>query len=66
MTFILIILVTLNFVSAHTDNFEKEAKSLATDLKISLMKNFSEKMAKDGPEKAVCLEYLFGLKRNTD
>jgi len=53
MTFILIVLLAANFALANNDNFEKEAQALATDLKISLMKNLSEKIAKDGPVEAV-------------
>ena len=53
MKFILIVLVAANLAFAKDDNFEKEAKALATDLKMSLMKNLSEKIAKDGPVEAV-------------
>ena len=48
------LLLTLVFMtSAHAQDFESEAKALAHDLKSSLMKNLSEKMAKDGPVKAI-------------
>ena len=53
MKFILIVLVAANLAFAKDDNFENEAKALATDLKMSLMKNLSEKIAKDGPVEAV-------------
>jgi hypothetical protein len=53
MKFILIVLVTVNFAFAQKDNFENEAKALATDLKMSLMKNLSDKISKDGPVEAV-------------
>lgn len=42
-----------NFSSANADPFVEEAKSLASDLKTSLMKNLSEKIAKEGVEKAI-------------
>lgn len=38
---------------AQEDAFVKEAQSLAKDLKMSLMKNLSEKISKDGPVEAV-------------
>lgn len=53
MKFIFIALVAANFAFANNDNFENEAKELATDLKMSLMKNLSEKITKDGPVEAV-------------
>lgn len=53
MKFILVLLITINFAFAQKDNFENEAKTLATDLKMSLMKNLSDKIAKDGPAQAV-------------
>jgi hypothetical protein len=53
MKFILIVLVTVNFAFAQRDNFENEAKALANDLKMSLMKNLAEKISKDGPVEAV-------------
>lgn len=53
MKFILIFLLTINLALAQKDNFENEAKALANDLKMSLMKNLSEKIAKDGPVEAV-------------
>jgi excinuclease UvrABC ATPase subunit len=50
----LFLLLTLVFMtSAHAQDFETEAKTLAQDLKSSLMKNLSEKMAKDGAVKAI-------------
>ncbi len=39
--------------SAHAQDFETEAKALAHDLKSSLMKNLSEKVAKEGAVKAI-------------
>jgi hypothetical protein len=53
MNYILIALIVTNFAIAQNDGFEKEAKSLANDLKISLMKNLSEKIEKDGPAEAI-------------
>jgi len=53
MKFIMIVLATVNFAFAQKDNFENEAKTLASDLKISLMKNLSDKISKDGPVEAV-------------
>ena len=53
MRFILIFLVTVNIAFAQIDNFENEARVLANDLKMSLMKNLSEKISKDGPVEAV-------------
>jgi hypothetical protein len=38
---------------AFAQNFEIEAKSLASDLKTSLMKNLSERIAKDGIVEAI-------------
>lgn len=50
----LFLLLTLVFLSsAHAQDFETEAKSLAHDLKSSLMKNLSENIAKDVPVKAI-------------
>ncbi len=53
MKFFLFLILTSSFSFAQKDNFEKEAKALASDLKTSLMKNLSEKMSKDGPVNAV-------------
>jgi hypothetical protein len=48
---------TIFFFSAlsfgNEEQFIKEAKSLATDLRMSLMENLSEKISKEGVEKAV-------------
>jgi hypothetical protein len=51
--FIILSLIILNTAFARGDQFEKEAKALASDLKSSLMKNLSEKIAKEGPVAAV-------------
>jgi uncharacterized protein (DUF927 family) len=53
MKFFLFFLVTAQLVFAQKDNFEKEARALVTDLKMSLMKNLSEKIAKNGAVEAV-------------
>lgn len=53
MKYFLLAVFTLSFAFASEDTFEIEAKALATDLKMSLMKNLTEKMAKDGPVEAV-------------
>jgi hypothetical protein len=50
---LIISLLFLNISFAEVDTFEIEAKALASDLKMSLMKNLSEKIAKDGPVEAV-------------
>jgi hypothetical protein len=43
----------LYFPFALAQDFESDARSLASDLKMSLVKNLSEKIAKDGPVAAV-------------
>lgn len=53
MNYFILAVFTLSLAFATEDNFEIEAKALATDLKMSLMKNLSEKIAKDGPVEAV-------------
>ncbi len=47
----LIVFFLSNLAVAAT--FEEDARSLAADLKASLMKNLSEKIAQEGPAKAV-------------
>lgn len=46
-------LLFFNYSFAEVDTFESDAKSLARDLRTSLMKNLSEKIAKEGPVAAV-------------
>lgn len=53
MNYFILAVFTLSLAFATEDNFEIEARALATDLKMSLMKNLSEKIAKDGPVEAV-------------
>lgn len=48
--FLLVMLLT---TTAHAQDFETEAKALATDLKMSLMKNLADKIAEAGPVKAI-------------
>lgn len=47
-----LIMIMMSF-GAKAQDFEVEAKKLATDLKSSLMKNLSQKIAKDGAVKAI-------------
>jgi hypothetical protein len=51
--FIILAFLIVNNAIAQSDQFEKEAKALASDLKTSLMKNLSEKIAKEGPVAAI-------------
>lgn len=53
MYFFLFVTLFLNISFAAPSDFETEARSLALDLKTSLMKNLSEKIAKDGPVEAI-------------
>lgn len=53
MMFLILPLLFVNILFAQVDQFETEARALAGDLKMSLMKNLSEKIAKDGPVEAV-------------
>ncbi len=53
MKFFILIILFLNVSFAQTDNFESDAKALVRDLKMSLIKNLSEKIAKDGPVEAI-------------
>ncbi len=50
--FMMMIYVVMMF-DAKAQNFEIEAKKLATDLKSSLMKNLSQKIASEGAVKAI-------------
>lgn len=47
------LLILTSLALASEDTFLTEAQSLAKDLKMSLMKNLSEKISKDGPVEAV-------------
>lgn len=53
MKMIIILLFVTSVVHAQKDRFESEARSLVSDLKMSLMKNLSEKIAKEGVLEAV-------------
>lgn len=53
MKLILLSLLMVSSAFASEATFEKEAKALAGELKMSLMKNLTEKIAKDGPVEAV-------------
>lgn len=48
-----LLFLVLHSSIALAENFEDEAKKLASDLKSSLMKNLSEKIKKDGVEAAI-------------
>jgi hypothetical protein len=45
------------FSEAYAQDFQTEAKALASDLKTSLMNNLSEKIANEGPVKAISFCY---------
>lgn len=47
------LLLITNVAFAQKDNFKSEAQVLASDLKMSLMKNLSEKIAREGVVEAV-------------
>ncbi len=53
MKYIYIALLILSTLHVYAQDFETEAKSLVIDLKMSLMKNLSDKIAKDGPVDAI-------------
>lgn len=53
MKMVIIFLFVTSLAHAQQDNFKTEARSLASDLKLSLMKNLSEKIAQDGVVAAV-------------
>jgi hypothetical protein len=44
--------------NSHAQDFEKDAKALAQDLKSSLMKNLMESLASEGPIKAISFCHL--------
>ena len=51
--FRLLLILFVNLPLAFADSFEQEAQALAQDLKMTLMKNLSEKVAKDGAVAAI-------------
>ena len=53
MKFLIITLLFCTTVYSVEDNFVKEAKELASELKMSLMKNLSEKITQEGVVEAV-------------
>ena len=53
MYYCIFISLLLNISFANAQDFETEARALVADLKSSLMKNLSEKIAKDGPADAI-------------
>lgn len=66
MRLLIILFLITNAAFAQKDNFKSEAQSLASDLKISLMKNLSDKIAKEGVVEAVpfCHGNVKGIAKN--
>lgn len=53
MRVLILLLLISSLAIARKDNFKSEAQLLASDLKMSLMKNLSEKISKEGVVEAV-------------
>ncbi len=62
-----ILIFTFLFSQAHAQEFQTEARALASDLKTSLMKNVSEQISKQGPVKAIsfCHDNVKPIAKNT-